>query len=819
MALRFGLAMFTSAVLLFLVQPMIGKMILPLVGGSSSVWNTCMLFFQIILLLGYLYAHYLGSMPSLRKQIIIHGIVVVLVVLYQAGSASFTEPSTTIPIAKALAPQGSSLPVLGVLQILVVAIGPAFFLVSTTAPLLQKWFSHTAHRTADDPYFLYGASNLGSLIALLGYPLFIEPEFRVNDQAWIWSGVLMLFVGLMAFCIPSLWWLPVRRTIAPAPNKLGEGVAAPTWGRKGRWVLLAATASSLLLSVTNELTQDILSAPMLWIIPLSLYLLTFVIVFSKTVGGPVHQVVSIIAPIAVLLLVFLQISNVKPNLWIELGLNVFCFFILALMCHGELVRLRPSTTYLTQFYLYMSIGGMLGGLFNAIVAPVIFVTFVEYDVGLMVCAVLIPPAMKIIAGKEQEPAKSNEWIIVVIVGLSILLSVRLMYVFFDEIVVGFKAVFNAIGVGAIAKNKSGPLLILFGVPLLVSYLFVERPVRFAVCITCIFLGMYLNIYREEARIKDPDLKAANFRSYYGAFKIQLDDESDTEVLKLRVMSHGSTVHGYQHLYAKELSIMDALMPLGAGDPISAMAGLMETQDARDRPGRIPLSYYHRTAAVGDMFESFHELLDVGVLKNSSVACIGLGTGTLAAYGEKDQKMTFFEIDPLVRKVVEPPKYFTYLQDAKDAGVQLEFDMGDARLSLERSSQRWGMILVDAFSSDSIPPHLLTKQAVELYFNHVEENGIVGIHISNRYLNLEPVVERIATELGLKAIVMTDYHGTDENKPGYIVGKNPSTWIALTKSPLALNALQQDSRWTSLESNPNVGLWTDDYFSILKIFGK
>jgi hypothetical protein len=840
----FGVTLFVSATLLFLVQPMVGKMILPLVGGTPGVWNTCMVFFQALLLAGYYYAHKTsGNLPT-SKQVKVHATLLVVTVGALAVGAALIENNSPVPIVKSLAPQGSTVPFFGVLLLLAVAIGLPFFTVSTTAPLLQKWFSETGHPSAKDPYFLYAASNFGSLLALIGYPFLVEPNLRLVEQAWMWAIGFVALVVLIWLCGRAVVHAPPLRQPAQKPKHAPRPVAEPPphWSTKLRWLALAAVPSSLMLAVTTQVTTDMVSMPLLWVIPLALYLLTFIIVFSKTTPAWVHLGATLATPVLILLVVFTRVAESgfdfsgAPKL-LQYFLNVLpflTFFFVALTCHGELARTRPSPQHLTEFYLIMSFGGMVGGLFNALFAPVVFTFVSEYPISLVVAAFLLP-RLKVLVDPEgsktlaawtpRDYYRTMFWD--VIAFLIFFAAARFLSAYFDDIREGCLWLINKSGIKM--ASKTAATIIVYGIPILASYFLVERPYRFGAVVGAIWLGTFLTFLINE-RKRPEEYRAIHERSFFGVMKVEpyraqvwIDDQTAEKSPIFMRLVHGTTVHGMQHHEADGISIGAALWPLGMNTPADAL-GLAWIAEPNYRfPGREPLTYYHRTGPVGAIFDAFWQLNEADPRRNREVACVGLGTGSLSCYARPRERMTFFEIDWAVRKLVdrevnEEDGRFTYLKRARQQGADIEFMMGDARLSLEQTDRKWGLMLVDAFSSDSIPAHLLTLEAVQLYFDRLSENGLLALHISNRYLKLEPVVEMIVRKLGYAAIVMHD-STTDayvDGKPEFS-GKLASTWILVARTREAFGPLSSDPRWGPLKAEDSVGLWTDDYTPITKAF--
>ena len=832
MPLQFAVTLFLSASLLFMVQPMVGKMVLPLLGGSPAVWNACMVFFQALLLLGYLYSHWLSTRFEPKRQWLIHMAVLTVPLGVMAVSAVVGGKHTPIAIAESLAPSGDSSPIVSVMALLSVAIGIPFFVASTSAPLLQKWFAYTGHPSARDPYFLYAASNAGSLIFLLGYPLFIEPYLRTVGQTWVWASGFAILVGLIFMCgkaamnpigvPPAAAKLPTGGK-APANEKVAAQKtaepppfveAAPTWQRKVKWVALAFVPSSLMLGVTFHMTTDIASIPLLWVIPLALYLITFIIVFGNrsvfrlVVAGFVtvlgafgivgkelrtaqddedlfRMLLGNLAPVAILLLVFLMISGVTPGTGISLLLHLGTFFFAALMCHYELARDRPGVKYLTEFFLLMSVGGVLGGLFNSIIAPLVFPLAYEYPVALIVACMLVPKltvqeeqglvdkglilgsALSLAGGgapiaylgrlffrqldRNQRIAIILDIVIPVIVGLGFWLLTSVL----PEQNWFIRAAEWLTTTSTLAPETIRVIL-LFAVPVMVCFFFVDRPLRFALSV-----GVILG----SATFKDEGRGVIHTeRSFFGILKVE-------QYGVFTRLVHGTTLHGTQ-IHEYYLVRADAPVPFGSFSPwdVLALEGAIATWD----PKQEPLTYYHRTGPVGAMFHELRTRKN-GADAKTHVAMIGLGTGSVSCYALPGQKLTFYEIDPAVKHLVaDTDQYFTYVTDARNRGAELDFRMGDARLKIKEDTDRkYSLLLVDAFSSDSIPIHLLTTEAVQLYFDRMTDDGILALHISNKFVRLEPVVAKIAQELGVEARAWND---DGERRPG----KTASSWVVLAR---------------------------------------
>jgi hypothetical protein len=541
----YAATMFISALLLFLVQPMVGKMILPLLGGTPAVWNTCMVFFQALLLAGYAYAHVTTRALGARRQSHWHLVVMVVPLIALATAAALVgEP---VHVIRSLAPQGTAYPFFGIVVLLTVTIGMPFFVVSTTAPLLQRWFADTDHPNAADPYFLYGASNFGSLLALAAYPALLEPTSRLSQQGWLWAVGYLGLAGLIFGCVRRL-------DVTPRPKRVSDDAGAPpTWTTRCRWLLLAFVPSSLLLGVTTFSTTDIAPIPLLWVIPLALYLTTFIIAFGRHPKW-VPTVTGVVAPALLLLSVFLMVWGKKlPRFWMTLGLHFLVFFAASLMCHLELVRLRPAGKRSTEFYLWMSLGGVLGGLFNALIAPIVFKDLTEYPVAMILACALVP------SGSTGETSDRKARIIDFALPAAIFVLVLLLQFLPNSLWLlrWPSTTFN------VAPENLWALLVL-GFPALVVYYGVDRPVRFGLGVAAFWLAATMG---NESRSQDTIYRD---RSFFGKLEVEnetLNPGEDGERLLHRLV-HGTTLHGKQQFRPLSLE---------------------------------PLTYYHRTGPLGQVF--------------------------------------------------------------------------------------------------------------------------------------------------------------------------------------------------------------------------
>jgi spermidine synthase len=856
--LLFAATLFVSASLLFMVQPMVGKLVLPLLGGSPAVWNACMVFFQALLLLGYLYADRLTRHESPRKQWLIHTGVLGLPLAAFALAIVFGTRGNPIAAVESLAPSDGSSAILSVLAILTVAIGVPFFVVSTSATLLQKWFTYTGHPSARDPYFLYAASNFGSLISLLGYPIFIEPNMTQGDQTWFWAIGFLGLVGLIVLCgRAAVNPLGVPPTPAAVGAKAGDGQnfvgpqsggqpggkvptaaapraaarpeatlpaeEAPSWMRTAKWTMLAFVPSSLMLGVTFHMTTDIASIPLLWVGPLALYLITFIIAFGR-VPPWFRVLIGNLAPVMILLLVFLMISEVKPGTGLELLLYNLTFFAAALMCHYELARDRPSPKYLTTYFLIMSFGGVLGGIFNSLVAPLVFTHAYEFPLAL-IFACLMVPKLNPLENDPKESKMSGTTALAADVAAGVTTAgygyafrwlfrlvdqnkqvARVLDVLVPVLVgVGFWQLQQLaetsewyrkmlVNVSQTLPERVGEntvrIIVTYALPVMVCFFFVDRPLRFALCVAAILMPVKITTESERAVHTE--------RSFFGILKIKeftaleqlMVDRSDKEhpvlvrdakgapivmhKVTVRQLVHGTTLHGTQ-MVDEVRHPYDDLQLLTFGNPWDnlAVAGAQTAYDLRQEP----LTYYHRTGPVGAMFA---ELARRGK-QQEPVAMVGLGTGSVSCYARRGDRLTFYEIDPAVKKLVyDTDKYFTYVTDAKRRGANLDIRMGDARLKLKQDTDRkYALLLVDAFSSDSIPVHLLTVEAVQLYLDRLTDDGILALHISNKYVRLEPVVAAIAERHNLVARVWNDDSRWESGRIEEF-GKTASSWVVLAR---------------------------------------
>jgi len=734
MQLLYALTLFTSAALLFLVQPMFAKMVLPRLGGTPGVWNTCMVFYQAALLGGYVYAHLATHRLGSRRQAGLHLVLLAL-------------PWLVLPIGVVgqWTPRGEANPTLWLLGLLAVAVGLPFLVVSTSAPMLQRWFADTGQTAGKDPYFLYAASNLGSILALLGYPILVEPHLSLPQQAVAWSVGYGLLVALIAACAVGLWL-----SRPPGPGEAAGPVEGqqsqdpadeqgPSWLLRARWLALSFAPSSLLLGVTTHIATDIASVPLLWVVPLALYLLTFVLVFARRQLLP-HRWMLRVQPFFVLpLAAWFYLNEARLN-WLILPLHLATFFVVAMVCHGELAATRPKARWLTEFYLWMSVGGVLGGLLNAIVAPLVFTSVIEYPLVVVLACMFRP---RLWPGPVRNRSRVLDLVFPAVLGLAMLGAVEVLTWWYGTVTLLYGGIL--LGVGA---------MLCLGLSI--------RPVRFA-------LGVAVLMFVGARLVGEDGTTLCRERNFFGVVRVKYSASRDANVLV-----HGSTTHG------------------------------MQSCDPQRR--REPLTYYHRTGPLGQIFDALGQLRPI-----RRVGAIGLGTGSIAAYGQPGQELTFYEIDPAILRIAENPRWFTYLDDSL---AEVRVILGDARLTLASAPpQTYDLLVLDAFSSDSIPMHLVTREAVGLYLQKLAPEGLLALHISNRYLELAPILGRLAHQAGLVCRVQLD-RPTDEEK---FEGKLSSHWAVMARRESDLGRILEDSRWEPADVPPGTPLWTDDFSNILSVF--
>jgi hypothetical protein len=832
----FAVAAFLASFQLFLIEPLQGKLLLPRFGGTPAVWNTCVVFFQALLLLGYGWSHLVATRLSPKAQVL-------------AQAVALLAPLASMPIAlPALGVDPATLsaqPLRWLLFTMVLCSGPAFFATATASPLLQSWYARLGG-DGKDPYVLYAAGNLGSFAALLAYPTLVEPSLRLGAQGWLWTGGYGVLLALFACAA----WLLLRRgssavatgAAVAAPRAAVEEAAEldefgdeiePQWnlgsplatstsladadgasaspgeesdvlppgmdpmdhwlfpprsasaGTSGRerlrWVWLGALPSSLLLGVTTYMTTDIASIPLLWIVPLALYILSFAVVFWRW-SALADTWARRLVPFSLTAAAFLAFVEWRSHLIWVVAAHLTAFFIACLACHGRLARTRPAPARLTEFYFLMALGGVLGGMFNTFVAPALFPTVAEYPLALAatIMAMLVARAeaardptqsgVRIVLGRALrtifgigsrpagDPKASALTLREIVVAAAFCLggawvTASMATFYWDG---GFDA--PAAALEEWFKPETTRAALAYAVPLLLGLAFLRRPMRHGAVIAGVALAVAtVDLDRNLIERK---------RNFYGVLTVKSwGDEG------FHTLVHGGIMHGEQRVDDPEWRV-------------------------------VPLSYYHPDGPLGQVVS------EVKTRRGGPVklAGIGLGTGALAAYGDQDASVTFYEINPAVERMARDPELFTYLDDCKKRWCDLDVVLGDGRLRLADAEDSYDLIVVDAFNSDAIPIHLITLEALKLYVEHLTQGGIVAYHISNRYVNLEPVLLEQAKELGLGYALRTD-EGNDET------GEGASTWVILAADYGVYEHIVKDEAWRGLEEKPGVGLWTDDYANV------
>jgi hypothetical protein len=729
----YALAIFLSAGLLFSVQPLFAKMVLPVLGGAPSVWSVALVFFQAALLGGYLYAHLLTRHLPGRRSVVVHLLVMLAATL-------------ALPLGMAVGwgrppADGETFWLLGLFA---VSIGLPFFALSANAPLLQAWYARTGHPSSKDPYFLYAASNIGSFLALLSYPFLVEPFTRVSQQANFWSGIFYALIALIAVCGVLL----VRsKNAAPSGAPVGRGrLVAPTWKDAGIWIALAAVPAGLMIAVTAHISTDIAAAPLLWIIPLALYLLSYVLVFQSRPLIP-HEFFVKAQPILIALLVATFAVDLRFNILVLFAIHIATFFVTAMVCHGELAHRRPSARHLTAFYLWMAVGGVIGGVLAGVIAPRLFNWVAEYPL-IIVAAVLCRP------GLVLEETRESRYFWLAACALLVLLLI-------PRIVFGHEFGHNDYG---------GVVVVLLAIALIFS----GDPLRLAALIALTL--MFIRLYDTEA------IGRTSIRSFFGVHKIL-----DVPGGQYRVLMHGTTIHGAQQVRDAEGK------PLG-GKP-------------------EPITYYTRNSGIGQAIRATREKKG-GPIR---IAAIGLGTGSIACLSEPGDSVNFYEIDRSVVRISREENYFTFVANcAPDARITL----GDARVTLaDAPDGQYDIIVVDAFSSDAIPIHLLTREAMEIYLKKIQPDGKILLHVSNRHLELSSVVAGIADAHGAKTRVHSgrgaNTGGDNDEEEFSDTAYRYSTNVAVVaRNDAAFGALNEQQGWENLAPDPNQWVWTDDYSNII-----
>ena len=754
----FLLAAFLSSALLFVVEPLAARLVLPVFGGAPAVWNGTLLFFQAALLLGYGLAHLFATRLSPRAQRVVQPAFLLLAL-------------ATVPLARDSGAQawvrdraaagGAGVGLL--LLALAALVGLPFVALSVNSPLLQRWYAGTGAKDADRPTFLYAAGNLGSLLALLSYPLLIEANLTLSAQAgaWRWGlAILALLVGGCALLSDRGSRIADRGNPAfKTPSaSLSEDRAIRDPRSKLLWLALAAVPSALLMGCTTYLTSNVAPIPLLWVVPLSLYLLTFILVYAARPLAPVRLLGRVYPMLVVPLAVTMLLQATTPIAPLA-ALHLTVFFVAAWMCHGRLAQAAPKAEGLTEYWLYVSLGGALGGAFVALVAPLLFSSLAEYPLALVAAALLRPaiprtkPAGALLARWDDRRGDLVYPLLVALAAAALVLIAK------PALPPGMERTF-----------------LLMGVPAALAFAALDRPLRFGLALGAAFWIPTLLAAGSNGAVLLTD------RSFFGVHRVVAGPAFDTTVREpgrrgkettvrrgpIHELVHGNTIHGRQDL---------------------------------SHPGEA-LTYYYRNGPIGSLMEAYAP---------PRVALVGLGVGSLAAYGRKGQALDYFEIDPVVARIAQDPRYFTFLRDSR---AEVRVVLGDARLTLSRARAGYGLVVLDAFSSDSIPVHLLTVEGLRMAMSKVTPGGLLAIHVSNRYLDLEPVLAANARALHFAAAGQVDPASGDEKA----VGKTESHWILMARRGADLDPYRNlGSTWSDLETGEGVRPWTDDYSNVLGAF--
>jgi hypothetical protein len=722
-------SIFLSALLLFSVQPLFTKMVLPRLGGSPAVWSVAMVFFQTLLLAGYAYAHVL---MRIKKRVIPVAIHILLLVVAMA----------TLPLSIATGwgdPPTSGYAV-WLLGLFAVSIGLPFFALAANNPLLQAWFVRTGHPAGPDPYFLYASSNIGSFLALLSYPVLLEPMFTLHAQDLMWTAGYGLLIVLIAGCGVLLLRSPA---LVEADMRTEETAAPPpSWALRARWIFLAAVPSGLLIAVTAHISTDVAAAPLLWVLPLSLYLLTWVLVFQSRPLLP-HKWMLMVQPLAIAGVVMLLAVGGEQNLLLTVGGHQLCFFLIAMACHGELARTRPAAKYLTGFYVALSFGGMLGGLFAGLIAPFTFSWIAEYPILLAFAALCRP------ASNERLPGWSRwYWLFLAVLAVALIAPAfqasGKIWVWFED-----HRVWVAGAVGVLAAFLALAL----------------NANRWKVFATVVVALVVIRAYPSD------DGRVETVRSFFGVHKIVVTPNGHYHVLM-----HGTTIHGAEKFVN------------GDGSPVTG------------RPE--PISYYHKDGGIGQAITAIRERKGAPL----RVAVIGVGSGTLTCAAEPGEVWKFFEIDQTMVDAARDPRYFNYINSCQPDFKPV---IGDARLTFAKEPDGiYDLIIVDAYSSDAIPIHLATEQAMKIYKDKLAPQGAVVMHVSNRHLELESVVVGIADANDLKSWVYNEDSGRDDE---YIFSTDV---VVSARDEADVGNLASSDKWAETEPTDGQRVWTDDYSNIL-----
>ena len=713
----FALTLFISALLLFLVQPMLSKMILPVFGGVPSVWNTCVFFFQTELLVAYVYAHLLATRCSAKQGSVLHSLVLLAPLVLWHFAPSIRLPSGSGAYAE-----------LTLLGWLCTAIGLPFFAVATTSPLLQSRFASTNQDA--NPYTLYVASNLGSFAALLCYPTAIEPFFSTTQQWLLWQRAFIALIVAIGLCFLA----KRKNNVAYQPQTLRESPTRPSWSDRCYWITAAAIPSSLMLGITTHITTDLASIPLFWIVPLAIYLVTLSAAFMNR--PPIG--ITVIGRVLTLVVLFMMPcfffhSGLSPASAIPLQL--FLYTLAAYLCHLRLAAAKPHPAHLTEFYLFLAFGGVLGSAVNTFLAPLLFNAVLEYPIMFTLACLFLP-------GRDA------------------------MFRWHRKATIPFILLCAYCTAALTVLGHNVPplyiaLLALQIIPICICFWLKERPLPFtcAVAVMCLSLGIYRFSFLSNAVFTD--------RNFFGVKEITYDAER-----QLHLFIHGTTIHGMQSVV--------------------------------DERRIIPLAYYHPDGPLGSIFSAIGQ-----TSLDNRFAILGLGAGAEACYAKKGEHFLIFEIDPMIATIAADRRYFSYLDDCP--GIP-EVRVGDGRLLLQQLQDgSLYLLMLDAFSSDSVPAHLLTKEAFELYFSKMEQNGILVANVSNRYVNLEPIIANLAKAMSIPVLILKDSPPAGGNGERFA-----ATYMVLSRDQTVLTKLAKLRAWVPAQSDDSLRVWTDDYSDILSV---
>jgi spermidine synthase len=743
----FSVAILISSFLLFLVQPMVGRMLLPSLGGTPSVWNTCVVFFQAVLLLGYGYAHFAAHRMNPRTHVLIHlGLLgIVCLMLPISLLHDWMVPTETNPLGWLLGQ-------------LVLCVGLPFFAISANAPLLQRWYSRVSPQDGADPYFLYATSNVGSLGALLVYPLLIEPAMGITAQTVLWLfGFLTLVLSFVA-----CGYLVLNALAAQPISDGGSRITAAhdttyrplAWKTRLHFIALAAIPSSLMLGATTYITTDVGSFPLMWVLPLAVYLLTFILVFAKRQILP-HQVVVRVVPFLLLLMPVVMLMDLGVSPLLMVTIHIGTFFFVSMLCHGEMARLRPPANQLTEFYLMMSVGGVLGGSLNALVAPVVFQDVFEYPLMLIAACFVLPRLTVKRETAATAPAARH------FQGIDLAWPAGLL----AFILIAHYALSSA-GV----DNKTLVGVAVFGVPALICFAASSRPVRFGLCYAVLTFACAANLVDRQTLTKA--------RGFFGVNEVAQDPKSG-----FRTLINGRTMHGVQR------------------------SAELENPE--------PLSYFHRLGPMGDVF-SLHPMPD-----DAYVGVVGLGIGSIASYGQPGHRFDFYEIDPVVYQLANNPDYFTYLTSCKaehrvilgDARIQLARDENFTPPQPDQAQPRYDLLILDAFSSDSIPTHLITREAMQLYLSRLAPDGLIAMNVTNKFIDVRPVLLGLARHFDLTLAIREDRLAGDHTDND---GRLSVTFVVMSPKAALVEPFLQTERWHEVKTDRKTTLWTDEHSNIFDV---